>query len=402
MALNIYAQNSSATRGRRRLNQYRCPSFSRLDVHVVEAFLLPVEVMRMVQMYLALMEDVFANDEVMELKAQVASASSVVITSHRSPDGDAVGSSLALQHMLQFMGVHSEVVMPDAYAKFLHWMPGQGAIRFHDAEPEAVDNVVAGADVLFCLDYNAPSRAGGLAPAIEAACASDGTTVVMIDHHQEPEAFADIALSDPTTGSTCELIYRLLCAWGMEEALNPDFASCLYCGLITDTGSFRFASVQPSSHDMASALLATGMDHSRIHSLVYDACRLDQVQLTAYAISQKLQVFPEHRSAIISLSLAELERYNAQKGDTEGLVNRALAIEGINFAAFIKEDVGRIKMSLRSRGTFSVRDVAAEHFNGGGHHNAAGGACEGVSLESVVDRMVALIPTWSKDLQYDD
>ena len=356
----------------------------------------------MVQMYLALMEDVFANDEVMELKAQVASASSVVITSHRSPDGDAVGSSLALQHMLQFMGVHSEVVMPDAYAKFLHWMPGQDAIRFHDVEPEAVDNVVAGADVLFCLDYNAPSRAGGLAPAIEAACASDGTTIVMIDHHQEPEAFADIALSDPTTGSTCELIYRLLCAWGMEEALNPDLASCLYCGLITDTGSFRFASVQPSSHDMASALLATGMDHSRIHSLVYDACRLDQVQLTAYAISQKLQVFPEHRSAIISLSLAELERYNAQKGDTEGLVNRALAIEGINFAAFIKEDVGRIKMSLRSRGTFSVRDVAAEHFNGGGHHNAAGGACEGVSLESVVDRMVALIPTWSKNLQYDD
>ena len=119
-------------------------------------------------------------------------------------------------------------------------------------------------------------------------------------------------------------------------------------------------------------------------------------------MSQKLQVFPEHRSAIISLSLEELQQYNAQKGDTEGLVNRALAIEGINFAAFIKEDVDRVKMSLRSRGTFSVRDVAAAHFNGGGHHNAAGGACEGESLQSVVDRMVALIPTWSEDLQYDD
>lgn len=356
----------------------------------------------MVQMYLSGMEDVFAREEVAALKAQVKSAKSVVVTSHRSPDGDAIGSSLALKHMLSAMGVSSTVVMPDAYAKFLHWMPGQDTVRFHDAEPEAVSALVAGADMLFCLDYNAPSRAGGLAEAVQQACDNEGCTVVMIDHHQEPEPFADVMLSDPTTGSTCELIYRLLQAWGMEEALDADLASCLYCGLITDTGSFRFSSVQPSSHDMASALLATGMDHSRIHSLIYDACRLEQVQLTAYALSQKLQVFPEHRSAIISLSLEELQRYNAQKGDTEGLVNRALAIEGINFAAFIKEDVDRVKMSLRSRGTFSVRDVAAAHFNGGGHHNAAGGACEGESLQSVVDRMVALIPTWSEDLQYDD
>ena len=369
---------------------------------IVEAFVFCVEGMAMVQMYLHTMEDVFAREEVAKLKAQVAEAKSVVITSHRSPDGDAIGSSLALQHMLQAMEVNASVVMPDAYAKFLHWMPGQEAVRFHDAEPEAVSALVAGADVLFCLDYNAPPRAGGLADAVKAACANDSSTVVMIDHHQEPEPFADVMLSDPTTGSTCELIYRLLQAWEMEDALTPDLASCLYCGLITDTGSFRFASVQPSSHAMAAALLGTGMDHSRIHSLVYDACRLEQVQLTAYALSQKLQVFPEHRSAIISLSQEELERYDAQKGDTEGLVNRALAIEGINFAAFIKEDVDRVKMSLRSRGAFSVRDVAAQHFNGGGHHNAAGGACEGESLQSVVDRMVALIPTWSQDLQYDD
>lgn len=356
----------------------------------------------MVQMYLSGMEDVFAREEVAALKVQVKSAKSVVVTSHRSPDGDAIGSSLALKHMLSAMGVSSTVVMPDAYATFLHWMPGQDSVRFHDAEPEAVSALVEEADMLFCLDYNAPSRAGGLAEAVQQACDKEGSTVVMIDHHQEPEPFADVMLSDPTTGSTCELIYRLLQAWGMEEALDADLASCLYCGLITDTGSFRFSSVQPSSHDMASVLLATGMDHSRIHSLIYDACRLEQVQLTAYALSQKLQVFPEHRSAIISLSLEELQRYSAQKGDTEGLVNRALAIEGINFAAFIKEDVDRVKMSLRSRGAFSVRDVAATHFNGGGHHNAAGGACEGESLQSVVDRMVSLIPTWSDGLQYDD
>ncbi|MAB74497.1 MAG: DHH family phosphoesterase [Flavobacteriales bacterium] len=376
--------------------------FSRRNRAVVDAFMVWVGFTGMVQMYLSGMEDVFAREEVAALKVQVKSAKSVVVTSHRSPDGDAIGSSLALKHMLSAMGVSSTVVMPDAYAKFLHWMPGQDTVRFHDAEPEAVSALVAEADMLFCLDYNAPSRAGGLGEAVKQACDKEGSTVVMIDHHQEPEPFADVMLSDPTTGSTCELIYRLLQAWDMEGMLDADMASCLYCGLITDTGSFRFSSVQPSSHEMASSLLATGMDHSRIHSLIYDACRLEQVQLTAYALSQKLQVFPEHRSAIISLSLEELQRYNAQKGDTEGLVNRALAIEGINFAAFIKEDVDRVKMSLRSRGTFSVRDVAAAHFNGGGHHNAAGGACEGESLQSVVDRMVALIPTWSDGLQYDD
>ena len=356
----------------------------------------------MVQMYLARMEDVFAREVVLQLKAQVKDAGSVVITSHRSPDGDAIGSSLALQHLLKGMGVVSTVVMPDAYAKFLHWMPGHAGVMFHDSEPDRAHALVAQAEVLFCLDYNAPSRAGGLAAAVEEASGRPESLVVMVDHHQEPDPFADVMLSDPTSGSTCELIYRLMEAWEASSLLTADMASCLYCGLITDTGSFRFASVQPSSHHMAAALLQTGMDHSRIHSLVYDACRLEQVQLTAYALSQKLQVFPQHRSAIISLSQEELQRYNAQKGDTEGLVNRALAIEGINFAAFIKEDVDRVKLSLRSRGTFSVRDVAAAHFNGGGHHNAAGGACEGESLDSVVSRMVDLIPSWSDDLQYDD
>lgn len=356
----------------------------------------------MVQMYLAGMEDVFGTVGVAELKVRVQASTRVAITSHRSPDGDAVGSSLALQHLLKAMGVASSVVLPDAYASFLHWMPGHEEILLHEANPGASEQILQQAEVLFCLDFNATSRAGGLTTAVQNACESPTTYVVMVDHHQEPEAFADLTLSDVGSGSTCELIYRLMQAWNEESRLEEKMASCLYCGLITDTGSFRFASVQPSSHDMASALLATGMDHSRIHSLVYDACRLEQVQLTAFALSQKLQVFPEHRSAIIGLSLDELKRYDAQKGDTEGLVNRALAIEGINFAAFVKEDVGRVKLSLRSRGGFSVRDVAAEHFNGGGHHNAAGGACEGESLESVMQRLVALIPTWSDDLQYDD
>ena len=185
----------------------------------------------------------------------------------------------------------------------------------------------------------------------------------------------------------------------MADDIHADMASCLYCGLITDTGSFRFPSVTPRTHAMAAHLLGTGMDHSKVHSLIYDACRLDQIRLTSYALGQKLQVFPEYKSAIVSLSLEELERFNAQKGDTEGLVNRALSIEGIRFAVFVKEDVDRVKMSLRSTGSFSVRDVAATHFNGGGHHNAAGGACPGESLDSVVARLIGLLPTYASQLQ---
>lgn len=356
----------------------------------------------MVQMYLAFMEDVFDREEVRQLKATVLQASNVVITSHRSPDGDAVGSSLALHHVLRQLGVSSEVVMPDPFAKFLHWLPGQEGVVIHEQDNARTVQLLKAADVLFCLDYNAPSRAGDMADLIREASESPDVHVVMVDHHQQPEPFANLMLSDPTSGSTAELVYRLMKTWGCEAQLNQDVAACLYCGLITDTGSFRFPSVQSSTHDMASALLATGMDHSRVHALVYDACRLEQVQLTAFALSQKLQVFPAHRSAIISLSLEELTRYHAEKGDTEGLVNRALAIEGINFAAFVKEDVGRVKLSLRSRGSFSVRDVAAEHFHGGGHHNAAGGACEDETLDEVVARLVSLIPTWSSQLQYDD
>jgi phosphoesterase RecJ-like protein len=353
----------------------------------------------MLQMYLSTMEDVFKQDVVAELKGRVQEAQSVVITAHRSPDGDAIGSSLALQHLLARMDVPSQVVMPDGYPDFLNWLPGQDDVQFHDVEPEVCESSLLEAEVVFCLDYNAPSRAGGLGTAVANAASQEGTYVVVIDHHQQPEEFADLLLSDPLTGSTAELIYRLTLAWDMADDIQADMASCLYCGLITDTGSFRFSSVTPQTHAMAAHLLGTGLDHSKVHSLIYDACRLDQIRLTSYALGQKLQVFPEYHSAIVSLSVDELMRFNAQKGDTEGLVNRALSIEGIRFAVFVKEDVDRVKMSLRSTGSFSVRDVAAAHFNGGGHHNAAGGACPGESLDSVVSRLIGLLPSYAAQLQ---
>ena len=209
-----------------------------------------------------------------------------------------------------------------------------------------------GADVVFCLDYNAPSRAGELGPAVATAASQADPFVVVIDHHQQPEDFADLLLSDPSTGSTAELIYRLALAWGMADDIHATWLLAFIADSSRTQGVSGF--LQSPRTAMAAHLLGTGMDHSKVHSLIYDACRLDQIRLTSYALGQKLQVFPEYKSAIVSLSLEELERFNAQKGDTEGLVNRALSIEGIRFAVFVKEDVDRVKMSLRSTGSFSV------------------------------------------------
>ena len=351
----------------------------------------------MLQMYLSTMEDVFKQDLVAELKGRVQRAERVVITAHRSPDGDAIGSSLALQHLLACMDVSSQVVMPDGYPDFLNWLPGQEHVQFHDADPEGCEATLLGADVVFCLDYNAPSRAGDSDLGGECGFSSRD----LRGRRRSPPAAGRLrgfAVVRPVDRQHGGIDIPPDVGGDMADDLNADMASCLYCGLITDTGSSDFLG-HPADPRMAGHLLGTGMDHSKVHSLIYDACRLDQIRLTSYALGQKLQVFPEYNSAVVSLSLEELERFNAQKGDTEGLVNRALSIEGIRFAVFVKEDVDRVKMSLRSTGSFSVRDVAAAHFNGGGHHNAAGGACPGESLDSVVSRLIELLPSYASQLQ---
>ena len=351
----------------------------------------------MLQMYLSTMEDVFKQESVTELKGRVQRAKQVVITAHRSPDGDAIGSSLALQHLLSCLDVSSQVVMPDGYLILdVVARPRQCALSTQIRKD--AKTALLGADVVFCLDYNAPSRAGDIGSAVATAASQADTFVVVIDHHQQPEDFADLLLSDrvdwqhgrvdlpPCTGV----------GHGRRHSRRHGFLPLLR----THHGHRKFpvSSVTPEPTPWPRICWRRAWIAARC-SLIYDACRLDQIHLTSYALGQKLQVFPEYNSAIVSLSLEELERFNAQKGDTEGLVNRALSIEGIRFAVFVKEDVDRVKMSLRSTGTFSVRDVAATHFNGGGHHNAAGGACPGESLDSVVARLIDLLPSYASQLQ---
>ena len=340
---------------------------------------------------------VFTPESMARCAELLAAPGRPVITAHRGPDGDAIGSALAMWNHLREMGVQSTVVMPDHYPAFLHWLPGHEGVLLHERNAAAVQAAVDGANVVFCLDYNELSRTGDLAPLLEASSAPK----IMIDHHQHPKDFAEITWSDTSRCSTAELIFGWIEARGEAAEISPETGSCLYTGIMTDSGSFRFPSVTPGTHRIAAHLIECGVEHALIHSRVYDTNQVDRMRLVGYALSEKLEVWPEHHAALIALSQAELRRFHYRSGDTEGLVNQALSIEGVNMAAFIHESHdGRIKLSLRSRGSFSVRELAAAHFHGGGHFNAAGGAVDGASLEEVVAQFVTLLPGVSAALNY--
>jgi phosphoesterase RecJ-like protein len=339
--------------------------------------------------------DVFAGDLAIELKERLATSVRVVLTGHRSPDGDAVGSCLALWNHLKEHGVNATVVLPDEFPGFISWMSGKDDIVLHSATPDKAEALLGEADVIFVLDYNDSSRVGAMQNALE----NSDAFKVMIDHHQQPSDFVDMMFSDEKSCSTAEMVYRLIERWGEEEELSSASAACLYCGIMTDSGSFRFPSVTPRTHRIAAALCETGIDHADIHSRVYDNNREGQLKLVGYALTEKLEVFPEHHAAIISLSLKELARFGYEKGDTEGLVNRALSVEGVNFAVFVKESEERVKMSFRSVGEFSAREFSSDHFAGGGHYNAAGGASK-ESLLVVVSKIKGLLPEYSSKLNY--
>ncbi len=340
---------------------------------------------------------VFTPESMAQCAQLLAAPGTPVITAHRGPDGDAIGSALALWNHLAELGVHATVVMPDHYPSFLHWLPGHESVLLFEQHAEAVQAAVDAANVIFCLDYNELSRTGALAPVLEASPAPK----IMIDHHQHPKDFAAITWSDTARCSTAELIYGWIEARGEAAEISPETGACLYTGIMTDSGSFRFPSVTPGTHRIAAHLIERGVEHAVIHSRVYDTNQVDRMRLVGYALSEKLRVWPEHHAALIALSQEELKRFHYRSGDTEGLVNQALSIEGVNMAAFIHESHdGRIKLSLRSRGSFSVREVAAAHFNGGGHFNASGGAVEGASLEEVVAQFEALLPGLAPALDY--
>ncbi|EGV44447.1 bifunctional oligoribonuclease/PAP phosphatase NrnA [Bizionia argentinensis JUB59] len=335
------------------------------------------------------------KEAIQELKQLLRSPKKMVIVPHKNPDGDAIGSTLGLFHYLKKHHQDAIVIAPNDYPDFLKWMPGENTILKYDAQMEESDQLIKDADIIFTLDFNALNRAGDM----ESALKTSSAMKIMIDHHQQPDDYATYMYSDVSMSSTCEMVYNFIDMLGDKALIDKDIATCLYTGIMTDTGSFRFKSTTSETHLVTAYLIDQGAEHDQIHNDVMDANSFERMQLLGCALTN-LKVIPESRTAYITLSQDELNKYNYKKGDTEGFVNYALSLQNIIFAAIFIEDrqSNIIKISLRSKGDFSVNEFARAHFQGGGHTNAAGGKSD-LNLTETVENFISILPSYNKALK---
>ena len=312
------------------------------------------------------------------LRALINGANRMVITCHKSPDGDALGSSLALCHVLRRLGKDAVVVTPDMAPKALEFVPGVWDIVVMTKQEARARTLLQDAQLIFCLDYNALKRVDRLAEVIEPL----KSPRVLIDHHLDPDGDFDICISHPEASSTCELVYRVFMQMGLLRFMDRKAASCLYVGLMTDTGGFAYSCDNPEFYEILASIMRRRIDRIGLYNKAMNTFSADSIRLQGYALSQKMQLFPEQGAALITLGKEELEQFNYQRGDTETLVNKPLAIPEVYWSVFLREDPDRIKVSCRSQGDFSVSDICARYFNGGGHANAAGGEFLGTLEEA--------------------
>lgn len=312
----------------------------------------------------------------------IKEAKKIVITSHKSPDGDSIGSSLGLQNFIEKLGREAVVCHADKGALSLTWIAGAHDIVTFEENPDKARELYKNADLIFCLDYNSADRVG---PDLEPLLVSSSAKKIMIDHHMHPADFCDIIVSETSVCSASQLIFELIDQSGNINLLDEKIGTPLYLGIMTDTGSFRFPSVHPRTHEILAELLRCGVKHYEVHEKVFDTNTIDRLQLRGYVISEKLELIKDYPIAIMSINEAELNRFNYKKGDTDGLVNVALSIEGIKIAAFFSEKEGQVKISFRSKGDYYVNVLSMENFAGGGHKYAAGG----ISYEPL-DKTIAL------------
>jgi phosphoesterase RecJ-like protein len=318
----------------------------------------------------------------------------VVITTHQKPDGDAMGSSLALFHFLTQLGHQVQVISPTNWASFLNWMPGVESVLDFEKETTRSTTLVQNADWVFCLDFNVLSRTKKMASALEETKAIR----ILIDHHQEPQTDRFVyGVSDTTKSSTAEMVYDFIIGSGLDQFINEPVAQCLYTGVMTDTGSFRFPSTSSNVHTMVADLLKRGLQHSKVHENLFDQFSENRLRFIGNTLLNRMRVFYEYNAALIAIPQADLVKYDIKTGDTEGLVNYPLSIEGIKMAAIIIDRGEERKCSFRSKGDFDVNTFARQHFNGGGHFNAAGGQSL-EKLEDVVERFIQTLPSYKDQL----
>jgi phosphoesterase RecJ-like protein len=317
-----------------------------------------------------------------------------VIVTHFKPDADALGSSLGLCRYLKKKGHDVQVITPSDYPNFLHWMPGHDQVLIFDKnKPEATDRFMRDADIIFCLDFSALSRINDLGEQVRRAAAKK----VLVDHHLEPEDFAEFVQWDVQSASTAGLIFELIVELGDRHLIDADIANCLYAGLMTDTGGFRHSNTRREEFMIASDLVSLGASPPQVSKLIYDNNSLERLRLTGFVLSEKLHVLPEYNTTYMILTADELRRFGAQTGDTEGLVNYGLSVKGIRLAVMIYDRKENIKLSFRSLGDFSVNELARRHFEGGGHKNAAGGQ-SALTLDQTVQKFLGLLPQYKEAL----
>jgi phosphoesterase RecJ-like protein len=322
---------------------------------------------------------IISEDLIHKTEKLINASEKIAIVVHTGPDGDAMGASLGLWHYLMTIEKEPVVIVPDSLPSFLKWMPGTECLMVYSDSAETCEKMLAGADLIFALDFNVLSRVGKMENALRNAAAPK----ILVDHHLHPENFAKVTISYPEISSTSELVFRLICRMGNFSKINLAGAECILTGMMTDTGGFSYNSNSPEIYSIVHELLKLGVDKDEIFRKVFNTFSESRLRLTGYALYEKMKIYPANKAALITLNAEELKRFDYQIGDTEGLVNMPLSVENVIFSVFMREERDKIKVSLRSVGTFPANKVSSDLFNGGGHLNAAGGESY-TSLEEAV------------------
>jgi phosphoesterase RecJ-like protein len=319
----------------------------------------------------------------------------IAIVTHQKPDADAMGSSLGLYHFLKQFDHHVTVISPTNWARWVNWMPGIKTVLDYEMQKEKAEAVLNKADWLFCLDFNIFSRVKNMAPKL----ASLKCIKILIDHHQEPdEKSFDYGISDTSRSSTCEMVYDLILASGYKDKINTEVAECIYAGVVADTGSFRFPVVSASVHRLVADLKDKGLLHTPVHEALYDNFLENRLRFIGHVLLNRLEIFYEYNTALSAIPKADLIKYDIKTGDTEGLVNFPMSIQGIKLVALVIDRDEERKWSFRSKGDFDCNTFARKYFEGGGHYNASGGRSSD-SLQETVKKFIQAMKENESQLQ---
>lgn len=328
-----------------------------------------------------------------ELKSLLSQPKQIIILSHRNPDGDAIGSSLAMNHYLTRLGHKCDMIVPNEFPKFLKWMDGAKDIQIAEYSPSNSRNLIENAELIFILDFNTTSRIDEVGQWVEKSTAPK----VMIDHHQQPQDF-DFMYSDTEIPATCQMIYNFIEAMGHLDLIDRSIGECIYTGIMTDTGNFRFKNTSAATHRIVAELMDKGVEADRVYNHIFNTQSPDRLRLLGKVLDS-IRILPEYRTAFMYLTRKQQLKYNTQKGDTEGFVNYGLGIDNFIFSVIFIEDMQKdfYKISFRSKGNFDVNEFARKYFNGGGHINAAGGRSD-LSLKETLDKFEKLLEQHKEEL----